>query len=265
MEQEIIQVSKKEALEALTKVDSLLGVATEAMEKVDSCFINLSFLLLKVKRGAFWTERGLRSEHEYIEQVFPQSRAQYYTFIRFANNLQGYDRKKLQSWGRSKCEDLVRLHVHFEGEVPAEWFGYIGEDNKDTFRRRVRAFFDDKDLKNKKLESGEKKTEESEPNTEDNFITLRIFGNDINTFNTAMEKLALVLGSDKSVSYRIMMALVDWLAGFNDDQTGRLAGKNAYLLSTIRGLVRQLDFKEPDLSERLIGIVAKGVEGNVAT
>lgn len=254
-----MKISKKEAKEVLNEVDALLLKVDKVAQEAGDCFIDLSFLLLKVKRGAYWTERGFASEHEYIEKSFPQSRAQYYKLIRCGISLQGYKREDLKRWGIFKCEDLTRLHVHFEGEVPGEWFNHLDNDNKDTFRRRVRAFLDNKEKK--AIESGE----QPKPETEDNFITIRIFGNDINIFNTAIEKLKVALGSDKSIGYLIVMALNDWLAGFNEDGTGRVSGKNAFILASIEGLVKQLDLKEPDVSQRLIGIVAQGVENNVAT
>jgi hypothetical protein len=262
--QEIIQVSKKEAEKVLDEVDKLVILAEKHAEEAGSCFLDLSFLLMQVKSGALWTERGFRHEHEYIEKVFPQSRAQYYRLIRCATNLQGYERKKLKEWGIAKCEGLTRLHIHFEGSVPAEWFEYLEKDGKETFLRRIREYFDSLDDTKETKEIVENK-EKPSPETEDNFITIRIFGNDINTFNVAMERSGLELGSDKSISYRIMMVLNDYLAGFTEDGKGRVQGKNSYILTSIEGLVKQLDFKETDLSERLIGIVARGVEQNAAT
>lgn len=263
--QELIQVDKKDAQKTLEEVDNLLQVAEQAVEQAGSCFIDLSFLLLKVKRGAFWTERGYHSEQEYIDKVFPQSRAQYYTFIRFGTHLSGYARPKLKQWGRSKCEDLVRLHLHFNGEVPQEWLDHLDQDNKDTFRRRVRAYLDALDTKERKeVTAGEDKPAPAE--TEDAFITFKIFGNGIHTVNLALDTMAKIIGSDKSQGYRLELICANFNSQFAEDGiTGHVAGKNAYILGTIEGLVRQLDFNVPDTSEMLIGIVAKGVEKNVAT
>jgi hypothetical protein len=266
--QELIHVDKQEATEALQQVEKLLHEVEEATSKAGDSFIDLSLVLLKVKRGAYWTERGFKSEHEYIEKAFPQSRAQYYKLLRFGTNLQGYKRDDLKKWGVVKCEGLVRLHVHFEGSVPSEWFVYLDTDNKETFVRRIRYYFDQLDEGEKKAvpeKAGEDNKPEPTPETEDSFITLRIFGNDINTWNRAMECAGLELGSDKSISYRVMAIMADYMAGFTESGKGRVEGNNAYILSTIEGLVKQLDLKVPDTSERLIGIIAKGVEQNVAT
>ena len=261
MEQELIQIDKKEANEVLAEVDTLLVQAEKAVEAAGSCFIDLSFLLLKVKRGAYWTERGYNSETEYIDKVFPQSRAQYYTFIRFGTHLIGYARPKLKQWGRSKCEDLVRLQVHFEGEIPEEWFVYIEDDNKDTFRRRVRSYLDEKEGKDKKRVGGKNQEQE----VEDSFITLKLFGNGIHTFNLAIETMKKISGSDKSIGFLVEMICANFNSQFTEDNSGHVLGMNAYIRNTIEGLVKQYDLREKDAAELLIGIVAKGVDNNVAT
>jgi hypothetical protein len=265
--QEIITVDKKEAVEVLQEVDKLIHEVEEATSRAGDSFIDLSLVLLKVKRGAYWTERGYKSEHEYIEKAFPQSRAQYYKLLRFGINLQGYKRELLKKWGVVKCEGLVRLHTHFEGQVPSEWFQALDNDNKETFVRRIRAYFEsleEKDRKQVKPKDGEP-TEDTEPETEDSFITLRIFGNDIHTWNRAMECAGQELGSDKSISYRVMMILNDYLAGFTEDGKGRSHGENSFLLSSIANLVKQLNFNVPNTSEMLIGLIAKAVEENAAS
>lgn len=263
--QELIQVDKKEAKEVLLEVDTLLQTAEQAVEQAGSCFIDLSFLLLKVKRGAYWTERGYHSEQEYIDKVFPQSRAQYYTFIRFGTHLSGYARPLLKKWGRSKCEDLVRLHVHFKGEIPEQWFQALDEDNKDTFRRRVRAYLDALEDKEKKAVPERSGEPSDKPETEDTFITFKIFGNAIHTVNMALDTMKKIMGTDKSLGYLLENICANFNSQFAEDNTGHVMGKNAYILGTIEGLIQQLDFKVADTSEMLIGIVAKGVEKNVAT
>ena len=263
--QEIVRVNKKEAVETLTEIDSLIAEAEKSVEHAGDCFIDLSFLLLKVKRGAYWTERGFKSEHEYIEKVFPQSRAQYYAFISFGTHLLKYPKIQLKGWGRSKCEDLVRLHVHFDGEVPEEWFGHLDEDNKNTFRRRVREFLDKKSI----TEKGERQERvdkgEADVQVEDSFITFKALGNGIHTINLAIETAKKILGTDKSVGYIFEMICANWNAQFAEDGTGHVVGKNSYILGTIEGLVKQLDLKSPETSEMLIGIVARGVDQNVGT
>jgi hypothetical protein len=263
--QELIQVNKAEAVQVLDAVDGLINKVDQALEEAGNGFIDLSFLLLQVKRGAFWTERGHHSEQEYIEKVFPQSRAQYYSFIRFATYLGKYPRPKLKGWGRSKCEDLCRLEKHFSGEVPEEWIQHINEDNKDNFRMRVRDFLDVKTAK----ELSERKAVESETGekaVEDSFLTFKIFGNGIHTVNLALDTMKKIAGTDKSMGYLLELICANFNSQFADDgTTGHVTGKNAYILATIEGLVKQLDLKVKDTSEMLIGIIAKGVEGNVAS
>jgi hypothetical protein len=264
--QELITVDKVKAVSTLNKVDDLLGMAEAAVAQVDSCFLDLSFLLVEVKRGAYWTERGFNSEQEYIDKVFRQSRSQYYAFIRVGTNLIGYDRKKLKAWGRSKCEDLVRLHVHFNGEVPEEWFQHLDEDNKDSFRRRVRDYMDSIDGPKPAREiSDGNPDEKSKIETEDTFITFKVFGNAIHTVNLALDTMKKIMGTDKSLGYLLENICANFNSQFTEDGTGHVMSKNAYILNTIEGLVRQLDLKIGNTSEMLIGIIAKGVESNVAS
>ena len=256
--QELIHVDENKANKVLAEIDKLISVAENATITAGECFIDLSFLLVEAKRGAYWTLRECKTEHEYIEKVFPQSRAQYYAFVRMGTHLQSFDRKKLKQWGRSKCEDLVRLQVHFEGDIPKEWMRDLEQDDKDTFRRRVRAYLDEKDEKKKLVEK-------HDPQTEDSFITLRIFGDGIHTFNLAMDTMAKIAGSDKSLGHRVELMAANFNAQFAEDGSGHVMGKNAYILSTIKGLVQQLDFQIVDTAGILIGIIAQGVEQNVGT
>jgi len=258
--QEIIQVDKQEALQTLNKIDDLMGMAEAAVSQAEVCFIDVSFLLVKAKQGAYWIERGLQSEQEYIEKVFPQSRAQYYTFIRFGTYLSAFDRNKLKSWGRAKCEDLVRLVRHFDGEVPPEWMEALEQDSKDVFRQKVKEFFealDGKDVRERKQLGDE--------HVENEYVTIKLFGNGIHTYRLAIETGQKMVGSDKSDSHVIEMILANFLSQFAEDGTGHVMGKNAFILSSVEGLVKQLDLNVPDTSEMLIGIVAKGIEQNSAT
>ena len=265
--QEVIHVDKKEAAETLQEIDKLLEDGEKAAEIAGSCFIDLSVLLVKAKRGAYWTERGFRSEQEYIDKVFVQSRAQYYTFLRMGTHLINYDRKKLKDWGRSKCEDLVRIHNHFNGEVPDQCKEYLDSDNKDTFRKRVKAYLDTRS----NVEVTERSqlaavAKEEEIKVEDSFITFKFHGNGIHSVNLALDIMSKTVGSDKSLGYLLELICVNFNSQFGEDgKTGHVMGQNAYIRTTIDGLVKQYNLNEKDAAEMLIGIIAKGIENNVAS
>ena len=259
MTQELMQVNKQEAELVLNEIDTLLQQADTAAEQAGKCFVNLSLLLVKAKRGAYWTERGFKSEQEYIEKTFQQSRAQYYKLIRVGTHLGSYPKPKLLQWGSSKCEDLVRLQVHFNGEVPDEWMQSIEEDNKDVFRKRVKDFFDAKDHK----ETGERK-EIGDEHVDNSYVTIKLFGNGIHTYKIAVDTMRKICGSDNE-SHCVAMIMANFLSQFADDGTGHVSGKNAFILSSVEGLVKQLDLKIPDTDSLLIGIIAKAVEHNTAT
>jgi hypothetical protein len=253
--QDLIKVDKEAATKVLSEIDSLLQGVKSSIEQADKGFIALAFLLVEAKRGAYWTIRGFKTEHEYIQASFPQSRSQYYALIKIGRDLYGCDRQLLESLGRSKCEDLSRLH-RSSGTVSKKWIDLAKEDDKDTFRRRVRDHFN-KESPTVGQEQGVK--------TEDHFLKFRIFGDGIHTVNTALETAAKIAGTDKSTGYVLELICANFLSQYTDDGEGHVTGKNSLILSTIQGLVSQLDLSNQETGERLIGIVAAGVNKNTGT
>ncbi len=247
--EELVKVNEEVANKVLTEIDSLILKLSQSVKETESGFMSLAFLMVEAKRGAYWTLRGYKSEHDYIQAVFPQSRSQYYRLIRIGTNLQRYDHKQLEKMGSSKAEDLVRIHIHHDGEVPKEWMKKAETLDKDTFRRAVRNYLDEKDEDKKK----------QDPRVEDHFITFRIFGDGIDIVNQAFETIAKDAGSDKSLGALLILMCGNYLAGV----TG--IGRNSFLLSMIANFIQQLDFAEANTSERLIGTVAAAVDKNTGT
>lgn len=250
--QEIIKVNQDVAKQVLEKIDQILEESVGAVTRAERGFMSLAFLLTEAKRGAYWTTRGYKSEHEYIEKIFPQSRAQYYRLVKIGTNLQSYDRKLIEGIGSSKAEDLTRLHIHFDGKIPEEWIEHARVDDKNAFRRRIRSYLNKKD-------------EVQNPAQEDSFITFRIFGDGIHVVNMALETMARSSGSEKGLGYCLELICANYLSQFAEDNTGHVIGKNSFILATIGNLVQQLDFSQVNTSEMLIGIIAAGIEKNVGT
>lgn len=253
---ELIQVDQIKANEVLNKIDDQIVKLKGYVKEAESGFMSLAFLLIQAKRGAYWTLRGHKTEHEYVQVTFPQSRAQYYRLIRIGTHLSGYDQSWLETLGSSKCEDLVRVHLNNDGTLPKEWKQHVETDDKDSFRRRVRGYLDGKDASN---------NDPNDPKIEDHFITFRIFGNGIHAVNTALETMGKIAGTDKSLGLLLEDICANFCSQFAEDGTGHVAGKNSFILSSVGGLVQQLDFSQPDTSQMLIGIVGQAIEANIAT
>lgn len=247
MTQELQTINETQALQVLGEIDEINRWCQDELQKIDAGFMRLATLLLEAKRGAYWTLRGLQSEEEYIHSVFPQSRAQYYNLLRIAEHLGGYPKTLLEDIGVSKCQDLVRVKVH-SGELGDDWFDQAKEDDKDTFRRRVRAF----------ISTGHKSSRD--PKEEDHFITFRLFGDMIIVVNKALEIVGRIIGSDKSMAYRLEMIAANFLSQFDEDEQGHVMGKNSLILLTIQGLLKQLDFDEKECGSRLCGLIATAAD-----
>jgi hypothetical protein len=244
----------KKAAKVLGEIDKLVTAQHETLAQLESSFVRLSLLLYEAKRGAYWTLRDFNSEEEYIKSKFPNSRSQYYALIGIAEHLGKYESKKLESAGRSKCEDLVRIKKT-EGDVPVLWWAHAEQDDKETFRRRVRDYMEKK--------TG-KKGKSANPHEEDSLMTFRLFGDSITVVKKAFDILKLMTGSDKNAGDLLTLMCAEFLSQF-DEERGRVTGQNAFLLSSIQGLVRQINFAEDKAADRLIGIIAAAVEGNTGT
>jgi hypothetical protein len=213
--------------------------------------MELATLLMQAKRNAYWTVRGYESEGEYIKATFPKSRATYYALINISESLGHMDHELLEDIGRGKCELLAQVKKH-SGDLSQEWLDHAKEDDRDTFKRRVKGF-----LKGEDMKKGNQQ--------EDEFISFRIFGDAINTVHAAFDILAKASGSEKSKSLHLELMCANFLSQFSDDGSGHVMGRNAFILSTVSGLVKQLDFSQKDAADRLIGIIARSVEENEGT
>jgi hypothetical protein len=256
--QEEIQIVNEVALSVLIAIDKLVKWQRETSAKYEKGLMRLAALLVEAKRGAYWTLRGYKSEEEYIRDIFPQSRANYYALIGIGEHLANYPRELLENLGRSKCEDLVRVQRHC-GLIPENWFLHAQEDDKDTFRRRVRSFLTDD------TGDGSKSQPKPDPKVEDHFISFRIFGDDIITINRTFETMTKLVGSDRGLGFLFVLVCANFLSQFAEDGSGHVMGKNQFILTTIKGFVEQLDFSEAQVVDRLIGTIAAGVDKNRGT
>jgi hypothetical protein len=256
--QEVISVDADQAKLVLVSIDKLLRWAKDASAKYEMGMMRLASLLMEAHRGAYWMFRGYDSEEEYIRETFPQSRSNYYTLISIAEHLLPlFPQKQLEDLGRSKCEDLVRIKKHC-GLVPANWSIHAAEDDKETFRRRVRAFLNDDGQEDGKVAR-------IDPRIEDHFISIRFFGDQIITFRRGIDVIGQIIGSEKSIGHRVELAFAYFLSGINEDEVGHISGQNGLLMTIIQGCIEQLDFNQPKCSDRLIGTVAAAIQKNSGT
>lgn len=256
--QELPAVDAERAKTVLSGIDKIVRWAKDTTAKVETGMIRLASMLVEAHRGAYWTVRGYESEEEYIRETFPQSRSNYYSLIAIAENLLPvFPQLQLETWGRSKCEDMVRIKKHC-GVVSANWSVHASEDDKDTFRRRVRAYLNDE------CPDGDKPAT-IDPRIEDQFISVRLFGDQIITVRRGLDVMGKMIGSDKSIGHRVELAFAYFLSGFDEDGAGHVEGQNGLLMNIVQGCIKQMDFNQGNCSARLIGTVAAAVEKNSGT
>lgn len=248
---EIIKVDQHHAEVVLRNVEQELNAVQNAMGTLEKSFARLAILLVEVKRGALWSFKGYKNETEWIDKVFPQSPAQYYDLVKIGTQLQSLDIKTLEEIGRSKCGQLARIAAHNNGAVPQEWIEKALTQTSAEFKKSVKEYFGKKEQIQSEEDSGAAKE-----SIKDQFITFRIFGDDIHIVHTAFERLAQLAGSEKSMGHRLGLLCADFLSEFDEDGVGRLQGKNAYILRIISRLLDQLDLSDEDVVNKIFGMLA---------
>ena len=256
--QEIQLVNDGQAKLVLSSIDKLIRWAKDASTKYEMGMMRLASLLMESHRGAYWTFRGYSSEEQYIKETFPQSRSNYYTLISIAEHLLPHiPQKQLEEYGRSKCEDLVRIQKHC-GVVPANWGIHAKEDDKETFHRRVRVFLNDNchdDGPSSKID----------PRIEDQFMSFRLLGDMIIVVRKALDIIGQMIGSEKSMAQRLELLCAYFLSGFSEEGEGHVRGRNGLLFIIIQGCIEQFDLNEGKCGDRVVGIVAASIRNNSGT
>jgi hypothetical protein len=228
------------ATDVLEQVDSLVNWHQEATEKAEKAGIRLARLIADVAANSYWLARNCQSEAQYIDEIFPQSRAQYYSLRRTGTLLRPYPVNLLESLGISKCQDLVRIHVHCGGVIPNNFFAWAQEESRDDFRHRVRCYVG--------------KALPAAPAEEDMMETFKIWKSAIPIFNKAFKIAGMEAGTDKSKSHLLILILADYLAGHNED--GPRVTENQFHMDMIAYHIENLNpDKDSSCIDRILSII----------
>lgn len=241
-----LPVDQKVAAKVLANIDELVVYCKDTVDKLEKGFVRLGVLLAEVSQNKYYLLRGYRSQEEYIKATFPQGRSTYYDLLDIGSHLAEYPRALLESLGRTKCAQLIKVKKHC-GTIPENWWLHAKKDDRDSFKRRVKSYL-----------SGDGAPKP--PEQEDHFITFRIFGDAIIVVNKGLEIMGRILGSYKSTGDRLEKLFLNFLSQFEEDGTGHVVGENAFILSTVSGLIKQLDWAEKGLGDRLVGTIAAAAE-----
>jgi hypothetical protein len=192
------KLDKKRALFVLTKVDEILGWEQRSETERDTRFVELGRYLCEVRAGRYWRLEKLKSFDEFLERRFPESRRKAYYLMSIHEHLPPQARKDLKEVGWTKGLELAKV-ARAEGEQfdCATWLHKAREMPKEQFKREVE----------RKLTG-----RETEPHE---IIYFKLYRSQIPIIEQAIEKAALMLGTDKSRGYCLEMICADFLAGAN--------------------------------------------------
>jgi hypothetical protein len=162
---------------------------------------DLGRYLCEVGAGQYWRLENLNSFDEFLARRFPESRRKAYSLMSIHEHLPPQARRELKKEvGWTKGLELAKIArrdgQHFDC---ATWLHRARELPKDDFRREV-----EKELTGKETEPSE-------------LIYFKIYKSQIPAIEQAIETTALMLGSDKSRGYCLVMICADFLAGAHLD------------------------------------------------
>jgi len=224
----------------------------DALLKEQTKEIQLAYLLLEARREKLWL-KDYKDEEDFIKKKFPHHRSYYYRLIEIVSGLWFIPVEVLSSVGRKKAELLLKIQKKsgaFTCLAIQPWIDFAIKDDYKTFYNKVKLYMKKEDSK------------KTGKDAESIFRTFRFYGDQIITVELALDIMSKILGSDKSKSDALVMILANFLSQYSEDESGHVTGRNSYILTTIQGLIEQLDFTQPDTADLLIGVVGAGVENS---
>src|SRR5205823_9490300 len=193
------RLNQKRALFVLTKIDEILAWERRKEAEKDTRFVELGRYLCEVRAGQYWRVEKLASFDDFLQRRFPESRRKAYYLMSIHEHLTPEVKRELKQVGWSKGLELAKLARRRDGQEfnCATWLHKAREMPKEQFRREV-----EKELTGRETEPWE-------------IIYFKLYKSRIPVVEQALETATLMLGTDKSRSYRLEMICADFLAGAN--------------------------------------------------
>src|SRR3954462_13946920 len=199
------KLDPKRARLIIAKIDNILAWENSVENTRDSKFVDLGKYLCEVRAGQYWRVETLKSFDEFLERRFPESRRKAYYLMSIHEHLPAQARRELKKVGWTKGLELAKIARRDGQEFDcATWLHKAHSLPKDQFKREV-----EKELTGRESEPWE-------------IIYFKLYKTQILVVEQAVEKAALVLGTDKPLGYWLETICADFLAGANlenDDPT----------------------------------------------
>jgi len=207
-----VKLDRRRAALVLSKIDEILAWDKTSGRERDSRFVDLGQYLCEVRARQYWRIDNLGSFDEFLERKFPQSRRKAYYLMAIHERLPRIHKTDLREVGWTKATELTKV-ARRDGEEfdSATWLHKATQMSKDDFKREV-----DRHLTGKESEPWE-------------ILYFKAYKSQLPVIEEALEKAALMLGSDRSRSYCLEMICADFIAGVsleNGDENALVSSLN---------------------------------------
>jgi hypothetical protein len=190
------ELNRRRAVLVLGKIDEILCWEQSKERESDQRFVELGQCLCEVRAGQYWRLENLKSFDEYLEKRFPESRRKAYYLMAIHENLTRIPKQQLREVGWSKATEMAKVARRDGNDFDcATWLHKAKELPKDAFKREV-----ERHLTGRDSESWE-------------IIYFKLYKSQLPVIEQALERAALMLGTDKSRGYCLEMICADFLAG----------------------------------------------------
>jgi hypothetical protein len=190
------ELNRRRAVIVLGKIDEILSWEQSKERESDQRFVELGQCLCEVRAGQYWRLENLKSFDDYLEKRFPESRRKAYYLMAIHENLTRIPKQQLREVGWSKATEMAKVARRDGNEFDcATWLHKAKELPKDAFKREVERHLTGRD------------TEPWE------IIYFKLYKSQLPVVEQALERAALMLGTDKSRGYCLEMICADFLAG----------------------------------------------------
>jgi hypothetical protein len=190
------KLNRQRAIFVLTKIDEILAWDKTTSRERDARFVDLGHYLCEVRATQYWRVDNLSSFDEFLERKFPESRRKAYYLMAIHERLPRLPKAELRQVGWTKATELTKVARRDGQDFDcATWVHKAIKMTKEEFRNEVFKHLTGK---------------ESEPWE---MLYFKAYKNQLPVIEEALEKAALMLGSDRSRSYCLEMICADFLAG----------------------------------------------------
>jgi hypothetical protein len=192
----IPELDRARATEVIAKIDDVLAWQLKTDTERDQKFMQLGEYLCEVRSRQYWRIENFNSFDEFLEKRFPQSRRKAYYLMAIHEQIPRSIRRELACVGWSKAKELVKV-ARRDGDKfdSATWLHHAKSLPKDEFKFAV-----ERHVSGKHVEPWD-------------LLYFKLGKKQIPVIENALEKAALMLGSQRSRGHCLEMICADFLAG----------------------------------------------------